>query len=50
MRASRVKKIGPLAALHESGSGTSETSRRDPSKSAYGVKAVVQRTSSEDRI
>src|SRR5262245_45867876 len=28
--------------------GTSETSRRDPVKSAYGVKAVVLRTSSED--
>jgi hypothetical protein len=28
-------------------SGTSQTSRRDPVKSAYEVKAVVQRTSSE---
>jgi hypothetical protein len=30
--------------------GTCETSRRDPVKSAYEVKAVVRRTSSEGRI
>jgi hypothetical protein len=34
--------------VHMSLSGTCETSRRDPGKSAYGVKAVVRRTSSED--
>ena len=34
-----------LAARHESGSGTSETSRRDQAESAYEVKAVVQWTS-----
>jgi hypothetical protein len=37
-------------ALITSANGTSETSRRDPVKSAYEVKAVVQRTSSEDRF
>jgi hypothetical protein len=36
-----------FAAAHESAPGTSETSRRDEAKSAYEVKAVVRRTSSE---
>jgi hypothetical protein len=34
-----------LTSLH----GTSETSRRDPVRSAYEGKAVMRRTSSEDR-
>jgi hypothetical protein len=32
------------------GAHSTETSRRDPAKSAYEAKAVVRRTSSEDRV
>src|SRR5262249_54324203 len=42
--------VEALLAEHESVPGTFETSRCDAAKSAYEVKAVVQRTSSEDRI
>jgi hypothetical protein len=41
---------GAYRRLLTAGYGTSETSRRDPVMSTYKVKAVVQRTSSEDRI
>lgn len=43
-----VKKV--LANSEPSTHGTSETSRRDQAESAYEVKAVVQWTSSQDRI
>src|SRR5215211_5037642 len=39
-----------VAALHESASGTSATSRGDPVMSAQGAKAVVRRTSAMDRV
>src|SRR6516164_7735087 len=38
-----------FAAMHEAGSGTFETSRHDPGKSASRVKAAMRWTSSENR-